>query len=124
MQHRSKIVVGFLSCALWLQAQPREFQPAAEPSNSDELKYIKLEGCLHRYGWQYSIIEKDGTEEHLAGYPKLKDFVGHEIEITGVRNVKTVDNTPPGGSSSVIMQPIVNVKTVKDLGTGCTGAGN
>ena len=124
MRHQAKIVLGLLSCALWMQAQPRAEPPNPGQSNTDESRYVKLEGCLHRSGWQYSIIERDGTQEFLAGYPKLKDYVGHDIEITGVRTVKTVDNTPPGGSSSVIMQPIVNVKSVKDLGTGCPGAGN
>jgi hypothetical protein len=78
------------------------------------------QGCLQRSGWQYFLNERDGTQEQLAGYSKLKDYVGHEIEVTGVRGVKTVDNTPPGGASSVVTHPILNVKTVKDLGKGCT----
>lgn len=115
---------ALLSCTLGLQARPRAAQPEAGPSSDDESKHVTLEGCLQRSGWQYYLTEKDGTQEQLAGYSKFKDFVGHEIEVTGVRTVKTVDNTPPGAASSVVMKSIVDVKTVKDLGKGCGGTGN
>jgi len=77
---------------------------------------------LARSGWQYFLNERHGTQQQLTGYSKLKEFVRHEIEITGVRGVRTEDNTPPGGASSVITRSVVNVKTVKDLGKGCPGA--
>ena len=113
---------ALLICTVGLQARSSAAQPEAVPSSDDESKRVTLEGCLQRSDWQYFLYEKDGAREQLGGYSKLKDFVGHEIEVTGVRTVKTVDNTPPGGASSVTMQPIVNVKAVKDLGKGCTGS--
>jgi len=77
---------------------------------------------LQRSGWQYFLNERDGTQEQLTGYWKLQELVVHQIEITGGRGVRTVDNTSPGGASSVITRSAVNVKTVKELGRGCPGA--
>ena len=113
-----------LCCTAGLHARPGAAQPAVGPSSSDESKYVKLEGLLGRSGFDYFLREKDGTQEQLGGYSKLKDFVGHEIEVSGVQTVKTIYTTLPGGASSVAMKPIVNVKTVKDLGKSCRGTGN
>jgi hypothetical protein len=62
---------------------------------------------LQRSGWQYFLNERDGAQEQLTGYWKLQELVGHEIEITGGRGVRTVDNTSPGGASSVITRSVV-----------------
>jgi hypothetical protein len=119
MQMLWKLMSVFLSCALFVQASS---QSDAAQTGSSEANQIVVEGCLQRSGWQYFLDERDGTREQLTSSSKLKDFVGHEIRISGARGVKTISNTPPGGGSSVIMQPVINVKTVKDLGKGCVGA--
>jgi hypothetical protein len=112
--------LALLGCALGFFALLVTSRAGAAQSHDSEADRVTVEGCLSRSGWQYFLDEKDGTREQLTGYQKLKDFVGHEIQISGVRTVKTIDNTPPGGSSSVIMQPVINVKMVKDLGKGCS----
>jgi hypothetical protein len=117
-----KLISVFVICALCVPACPAASQSEAAQPGGSEANRVEATGCLQRSGWQYFLNERDGTQEQLTGYSKLKDFVGHEILITGVRGVKTVDNTPPGGASSVVTHPVVNVKTVKDLGKGCTGA--
>src|SRR5215472_15143117 len=121
MQVPWKLLPAFVICACSIQAGSAAPQSEAAQSGGSEANRIVAEGCLQRYGWQYFLNERDGTQEQLTGYSKLKDFVGHEIEVTGVRGVKTVDNTPPGGASSVVTHPILNVKSVKDLGTSCPG---
>jgi hypothetical protein len=120
MQMPWKLMPLFLTCALFVQAS--SLQSDATQPGSSEANQVVVEGCLQRSGWQYFIDERDGTREQLTSYSKLKDFVGHEIQISGVRDVRTISNTPPGGGSSVIMRPVINVKTVKDLGKGCVGA--
>jgi hypothetical protein len=117
-------MLAFLTCALFVWPCPAASQSEAVQVGSSEANRVVAEGCLQRQGWQYLLNERDGTQEQLTGYSKLKDFVGHEIQITGVRGVRTVDNTPPGGASSVITHPVINVKTVKDLGKGCGAASN
>jgi hypothetical protein len=117
-----KLISVFVICVSWAQACPAITQSEPAQPGGNEANRVVAEGCLQRYGWQYFLNERDGTQEQLTGYSKLKDFVGHEIQISGVRGVKTVDSTPPGGASSVVTHPIVNVKTVKDLGKGCAGA--
>ena len=121
MQMPWKLISALLICIVSTRIGSAASQSEAERPGGNEANRVVAAGCLQRYGWQYFLNERNGTQEQLTGYSKLKDFVGHEIEITGVRGVKTVDNTPPGGASSVIMHPIVNVKTVKDLGKGCSG---
>ena len=116
-----KILSAFLTLVFSVQAYPAASQAdAAQPGA--EANRVVAQGCLQQSGWQYFLNQRDGTQEQITGYSKLKEFVGHEIEITGVRGVRTVDNTPPGGASSVITRSIVHVKTVKDLGKGCPGA--
>jgi hypothetical protein len=119
---RQRLLLAFGICALFVQAHPAAAQSETTQPGGNEANRVVAQGCLQRYGWQYFLNERDGTQEQLTGYPKLKDFVGHEIEIAGVRGVKTVDTTPPGGASSVVTHPIVNVKTVKDLGKGCAAS--
>jgi hypothetical protein len=118
---RVKWVLGLvlLGCSIGLPARQAVAQAEGGQTHDSEANRVTAEGCLQRYGWQYFLNERDGTQEQLTGYPKLKDLVGHDIEISGVRGVKTVDATPPGGGSSVVMHPVINVKTVKDLGKGC-----
>ncbi|HVP55615.1 MAG TPA: hypothetical protein VMU45_11525 [Candidatus Eisenbacteria bacterium] len=106
----------------WILALFLLFFAVPSPATSDESKQVTLQGCLQRSGWQYFLNERDSTREQLVGYSKLKNFVGHDIEVSGVRTVKSISNTPPGGASSVILQPVVEVKSVKDLGKGCAAA--
>jgi hypothetical protein len=122
MQMLWKISSAFLTLVFSVQAYPAPSQADATQPGGAEANRVVAQGCLQRSGWQYFLNERDGTQEQVTGYSKLKEFVGHEIEITGVRGVRTVDNTPPGGASSVITRSVVNVRTVKDLGKGCPGA--
>ena len=123
MRHNRFLALTITVCAVALLVQqPAKLRAQRGQPSGDEANYVTAEGCLQRSGWQYFLNERGGTQEQLTSYPKLKDFVGHDIQITGVRGVKTVDNTPPGGASSVITHPVINVKTVKDLGKGCVGA--
>jgi len=122
MQHSRFLALAITACAIALLVrQPITLRAQSGQPKGEEANYVTAEGCLQRSGWQYFLNERDGTQEQLTSYPKLKDFVGHEISITGVRGVRTVDNTPAGGASSVITHPVINVKTVKDLGKGCVG---
>ena len=85
-----RLMSVFVICALSVQARPATSQSEAAAPGGNEANRIVAEGCLQRSGWQYFLNQRDGTQEQLTGYPKLKDFVGHEIEVTGVRGVKTL----------------------------------
>jgi len=118
MQNEWKIGIALLGCALWLQAQPASLGP------SDESNHVTVEGCLQRLGWQFYLIERDGTREQITSYSKLGQYEGHNIEISGVRSTKTIGTTQQNEASSAVILPIIIVKSVSDLGQGCNNVSN
>ena len=82
MQMPWKILSAFLTLVFSVQAYPAASQTDAAQPGGAEANRVAAQGCLQRSGWQYFLNERDGTQEQLTGYSKLKEFVGHEIEIT------------------------------------------
>ena len=104
------LTLGLLVSAVWLQAQD-----AGKTSNLET-----IEGCLQRSEGQYSLIDDTNTIHHLAGGgSKLKDHVGHQVEITGKPGVRNIDTTTAGLASSVVVQPVIEVKSVKYIADTC-----
>jgi hypothetical protein len=112
------LAVLLLISAAWSQAlqypSPEENKAPTSPSG-----LTTLEGCLDYDNGVYSLIE-NGTKHRLAGSGKqLKPQIGHEVELTGKPSSRTIDNTPPGGASSVIQQYVFEVKGVKRIADAC-----
>ena len=98
---------------------PDSGQPAAKVSDLPT-----LEGCLQESDGQYTLTENDGTTHDLSGgFSKLKHQVGHQVEITGKPGTRSFDTTPAGGASSIIIKPVFEVKSVKQLADKCKSAG-
>jgi hypothetical protein len=66
------------------------------------------------------LIEEDGTLHELAGGSrKLRNEVGHQVELTGRPGIRTSDTTLAGGASGAVEHPIFEVKSVKELAAKC-----
>jgi len=98
--------VAVLGALLVLAAQPAESRTAAKAAAES----VTLTGCLHADGgkyvltdlkgdkapkgrsWKTGWVEKSTKDVEIvtaASGPKLKDHVGHEVTLTGVKNGET-----------------------------------
>jgi gas vesicle protein len=90
--------VAALAAMLMLAARPAESRTAAKAPKAES---VTLTGCLHADGNKYVLTEPKGRTWKTAWImksnkkvevmstssgPKLKDHVGHEVTLTGVRN--------------------------------------
>ncbi len=104
------LTLGLLVSGVWLQAQD-----AGKTSNLETIA-----GCLKISEGQYSLIDDTNTIHHLSGgASKLKPHVGHEVEITGKPGIRNIDTTAAGLASSVVVQPVIEVKSVKYIADTC-----
>jgi len=111
-----KIVVALvlLFSAVWLQAQASD--QAGSSSNS-----TTVQGCLRNQAGRYSLKASDGMVYKLTGEAnKLKDHVGHEVEITGKPTVRTYSTTEQGAASSTREQHVIRVESIKHIADTCT----
>src|SRR5439155_20475896 len=100
--------VAALGALLLLAAQPAESKTAATKAKASQS--VTLTGCLHADGGKYTLTDlkgdkapkgrnwktgfitkttKDVQVVTAASGPKLKDHVGHQVTLTGVRNGET-----------------------------------
>ncbi len=113
----------FLALSLLLLAStPLLAVPAGGPS-TDTPGPATIRGCLQRSEGHYILIDKDNTYRRLSSSGKLKNLVGHEIEVTGQLRTRTIDTTPAGAASSTIEQSYFEVKTVQDVAPNCAEYG-
>jgi hypothetical protein len=102
--------------AAWLQAQPAN--PSSDKNKPSEP--VTIQGCLQDSENKFILIESDGTTHVLSGSGgKLKHELGHEVELTGKNETETLDDTSPGGASSVKMITVFQVKTIKHVDDTC-----
>ena len=112
-----------LTLVLMVSAVCLQAQDAAKTSGkASDLETI--EGCLQHSAGQYTLIDSTNTIHHLVGGgAKLSPHIGHQVEITGKPGVRTLDTTPQGGASAAVVQPIIEVKSVKHIADTCKSAG-
>ena len=100
--------VAALGALLVLAAQPAEGRTS--PTGAKAAESVTLTGCLHADGGKYMLTDLKGDEAPkgrswetgwvkkstkdveivtAASGPKLKDHVGHEVTLTGVKNGET-----------------------------------
>jgi hypothetical protein len=113
---RKTFIIGvmLLLSAAWVQAQD------AGKMNSKTSGPETIEGCLSMSAGQYNLIDDAETVHHLTGgAAKLKNYVGHQVEVTGKTGVRTIDTTLAGGASSAVTQWVFEVKSVKQTAETC-----
>jgi hypothetical protein len=112
------LVVALLGSTAWAQApqpgQDQGSQPAADPATE-----MTASGCLQQSGAYLYLSQDDGTQIQVTG-PKLEEYKGHEVEVSGERRSKAIDTTVSGAASSAVLRPVIKVKSVKDLGPKCS----
>jgi hypothetical protein len=118
IMQKTLMLVLLLISGAWLQAlqygSPEE-NKAPNPSGP-----TTIQGCLHYEEGQFWLLDGEGTKHRLVGSGKqLKPQTDHEVQLTGKPSSRTIDNTPPGGASSVIQQYVFEVKSVKRTADNC-----
>jgi len=120
MPERLMLALLLLLSSAALQAQPGYPSPEGGKAPSPPASMTTLDGCLQYDARQYWLVEADGTKHRLVGSSKqLKGHVGHEVELTGKPSSRSIDSTPPGGSSSVIVQYVFEVKSLRHIALTC-----
>jgi hypothetical protein len=108
------LTLVLLVSAVWLQAQ----DAGKTSGKTSELETI--EGCLQRSEGQYTLLDNTNTIHHLTGgASKLNPHIGHQVEITGKPGVRTLDTTAQGTASTAVVQPVIEVKSVKHVADTC-----
>ena len=103
------LVLVLLFSAVWLQAQ--------EGSSSAP---TTVQGCLSVSNGRYSVTDSSGTVHQLTGYAnKLKDHIGHEVEITGTPAVRSASTTVQGAGSTAKQTPVIRVQSIKHIADTC-----
>lgn len=114
-----KIVVALvlLFSAVWLQAQAA----GQDGTSSNSTTSTTVQGCLQNRAGRYTLKASDGMVYKLTGEAnKLKDHVGHEVEITGKPAVRTYSTTQEGSASTTREQHVIRVESIKHIADTCT----
>ena len=122
MRKTLMLALVLLISALWLPAQ--EGHPGADIWLAPEGRSpTTISGCLWSSGGHYTVTEKDGTVHRLTGSTaRLSRYVGHEVEITGMPTVITLDTTVMHAASTVEELPALEVISAKQLSNTCDPA--
>jgi hypothetical protein len=118
---RTTLMLGLaiVISALWLQGQ--EGNPGRDvwiPANTYP---PTITGCLRNSSIRYSVVGQDGTVYNLTGDTgKLRNYIGHEVEVAGKPTVKSLSTTEKDIASTVEEIPALDVKSVKELSKTCT----
>lgn len=83
----------------------------------------EIQGCLQRNQGYYILVDTNNEYQRLSDNKAFKQLIGHEVKLTGTPEIRTIDNTPPGGASSAIEQHVFRVKTVQDVAPNCHAYG-
>ena len=112
---RLLLALALLS-ATALLAQQQDSQQGSTPTDRP-LTPQTVQGCLQGGDHQFTLTDSTGTTYLLEGdSAKLKEHVGHEIEVSGTINksAASTSTSPPKDSPSTIQ-----VVDVKHLSTSC-----
>ncbi len=111
--YRRSILALLLLSAASLPAQEKS-SAQAKPGTT------AIEGCLSYAGGQYFLVDSSGAKHELSGSTnKLKDQVGHEVQIAGKPSTKTIESTSYGAASSAEVVPVFEVKSAKRIADTC-----
>ena len=91
-----------------------------KPSSPAKSGPAVMEGCLSYGAGQYFLIDSSGAKHELSGSTnKLKEHIGHEVQISGKPSTKTMEATTYGAASSADVVPVFEVKSAKRIADAC-----
>jgi len=100
--------------SLRLQAQTSSQTSATPPGMTT------VQGCVKLAMGRYTLTEEDGTLYYLLGpVGKLGHQLDRQVEVMGKAGSRTFDTTLVGAASSAVVQPVIEVKTVKRIADTC-----
>ncbi len=107
------VTLVVLVSAMWLAAQDSgQMSKSSGPTT--------IQGCLSYTDGHYRLTDSSGNVYQLSNEAnKLTHHVGHEIKVTGMPGVRTVDTTTQSAASSAKEQPVFKVKTVTHVADTC-----
>ncbi len=113
-----QLLTLLLMSALWMQAQ--EGDPGRDVWVPTNTYPPTVQGCLRNSSLRYMVAAQDGTIYNLTGSTaRLRNYVGHEVEITGKPTVRSFSTTEKDIASTVEEIPALDVKSVKELSKTC-----
>lgn len=114
---RSLVFALMLVCsASWMQAQ-REDVGSHHPKNQGQSQQVQ--GCVQGSSGSYTLIDDAGTHYRLLGdVSKLSQYVGHEVQITGL--VSTATEATSSATATHVGSSVIEIKDVKYISQTCT----
>ena len=118
---RSILLFSLILLVLALAMQAQEGDPGADVWISVNTYPPTISGCLVQWGFYYYVVGKDGTVYNLSRCTSgLGRYVRHEVELTGIPTLITLDTTVIDAASTVQELPALEVKAVKELSESCS----
>lgn len=106
-------IFALLFCGTLAIAQ----QPYGQTAKSGDLSQTTVQGCLSRSDGGYSLTDNSGATYRLSGdTAKLRDHVGHEIEVKGAASEASATASTAGKQE----QPSIEVSSFKHISATCT----
>ena len=117
---RSLMFALVLVCsASWMQAQ-REDAGSHHPKDQGQSQQVQ--GCVHGSGDSYTLTDDAGIHYRLLGdVSKLREHVGHEVQITGL--VSTVTDTTSSATAAHAGSSVIEIKDVRYISQTCPSSG-
>jgi hypothetical protein len=118
---RSILLFFLILLVVALAMQAQEGDPGADVWISVNTYPPTISGCLVKWGFYYYVVGKDGTVYNLSRCTRgLGRYVRHEVELTGIPTLITLDTTVIHAASTVQELPALEVKGVKELSESCS----
>ena len=129
--------LALLASAAWVQAQsqyPTTNSTQSGTSSSTTNGETMVQGCLQGSDGNYTLTSDAGTSYQLQGdTSKLKEHVGHEVQITGTPSgfgsaetqssgTNPSTSTSSSASTGASTAHTLNVDKVKHVSKTCTNA--
>jgi len=116
------LALTLLVSAAWVQAQDQYPQTGSSQTGATASGQTTVEGCLRHSDGNYTLTDNAGTTYQLQGATsKLKEHLGHEVQITGSTMsgaTSTTTGTQTGTQSSLMVESVKHIsKTCKSANT-------
>jgi uncharacterized protein DUF5818 len=107
----------------WVIAQQYPSQSSgkssSQTSSAQSGKQSKIQGCLSGSEGNYTLTDKSGNTYQLTGdTTKLKDHVGHEVQVIG--NVSGSSSGAASSKTSATGGASIDVSSIKHISETCS----
>ena len=118
------LAFSLLISAVWLQAQDAA-PPAGNPSDHPTEQRSVFKGCLQISAGIFTLTDNSGATYQIQGdTSKLREHLGHEVQITGTASTSGDASQGSGASTNSSQQPTIHLQAVKHLSRTCESAKN